>query len=1169
VFAVLAAAVIALLLASPHAGAATSGTSYSWLSSASFGDGDSFIWNVQLDSMDLNPATGHIVRAVNFPGTVRVYGPDANAGGVALTSFDTGFFSSGLAVDPDNGSVYVTDYEMGAIVRYLSDGAPVPTYTLDSSFSPSAGILGNLTGVAVDPVTHDLLVSDFSLGRVSRLSSSTGAMISSFDGSDTPKGAFIHTGGLAVGPSRAIYVVDADQNHWRVDRMSPSGESLGSLPIGERAQPLSVATNPSTGDVYVVVAVAGRLVLEGFTATGQPTFSYPIPPAMSGSPNGLAADPTTGRIYLAVDNGVVHTFVPATQPGIDAPVISQISASGAHATSSIAPGGETTSARIEYCPAAAACSSHLASDPTNPENPWVRLPDHPSLDGTGEVTIENDLDGLEPNTSYRVRVFASNALTENTSAETTFTTSLSPPVVQTGPAAGVTDSRAELTGTINTIGGQTTYHFEYGLTTNYGTSAPSGAEGVAGKGRTPRAFKRTITGLQPGTTYHYRLVARNPAGESVGADRTFTTQGSDEVAPRRGYEQVTPVDKKGGSVNPVLGFHAAPDGSAIAYQALSAPSDAAAAVLESRYLSRRGASDWLRWQQMDPPLNVSRAVIDFGTHAVSPGFTHALVVTNRALVPGAIENGGNLYVVDLRSGAYELVAAANGLTAYLKMAGPNTNNMYLGGAPDFSWIVFASATPLLPGVTGAALYKWSRAGGLVLESRLPDGGVPGGGVSMQTLDRTDARQVSDDGNTVYFALNTGEEGVYLRTGGQTTAISVSEIAGDSATQPGVLDGVSRDGRYAIFRSGRLTDDAPATPGSYLYQYDAETGDLRYLATVAGMDQGRVIDVADDAQTVYFNDGANTAVWHRGELGTVVASWHPDITTSGGMQAFASPNGRYLVYRGPDHNVYLYDAETDEGVCASCPPDGSAGGDGEMVRAGNRTISNRTPQVVTDNGMAFFDTAVRLVSSDHNGSRDVYSYQDGQLTLISPGDGNFAAWFADASADGSDVFFTTGQPLVNQDDDQALDLYDARVGGGFPGQSPPAPPAPCAKTECAEAGRGPVESPPVVAPPQPGPTAKRTNETRVRISLGKVSIGSKSVRISVRASQSGRVRVTGTRVSTTVRNVPKAGTYSMTVPLSKKARALLRSHRKVKVALKVTLAGGWGTSTAKYSRTLGK
>jgi len=41
-----------------------------------------------------------------------------------------------------------------------------------------------------------------------------------------------------------------------------------------------------------------------------------------------------------------------------------------------------------------------------------------------------------------------------------------------------------------------------------------------------------------------------------------------------------------------------------------------------------------------------------------------------------------------------------------------------------------------------------------------------------------------------------------------------------------------------------------------------------------------------------------------------------------------------------------------------------------------------------------------------------------------------------------------------------------------------------------------------------------------------------------------------------------------VPLSKKARGLVRAHKKFKVSLKVSLSGGWGSASAKYSRTLG-
>jgi hypothetical protein len=1173
VVAIAAVLLLGLALASPAARAATPGISYTWLSGASFADADNFQVNPLFDTLDVDPVTGNIISVENFNANdgnayLRVHTPDANAGGLPLTTFGTSSFqASGVAVDPADGSLYVTYYQGGTVEHYLSDGAAVPTYSVDTSFSPPAGVANSAGGVAVNTVAHEVVVSGSTGTRIYRLNATTGAVISSFDGSDTAQGRFVGASAVAIGPSGSIYVVDADTVHLRVERFSSSGVSQGALPIGDGARPLSIATNPQNGNVYVVVALNNRLVLEGFTATGQRTFVYPISGAMTGSPTGLGADPTTGRIYLAFDSGLVHTFAPATAPGLDPPAISQISGTSAHASTNVAPGGETTTAHIEYCPATAACSSFFAADPNDSTNPWTAMPDHPGLGGNGEVAIDDDLGGLVANTSYRVRVLASNALTESTSDVTTFTTALVVPTVQTGPAADVTDSQAELTGTIGTIGAQTTYHFEYGLTTNYGASAPAGAEGVAGSSRAPRTFERTITGLQPGTTYHYRLVAHNAAGTAYGADSTFTTLGTDQVAPRRGYEQVTPVDKRGASLNAIIGFQAAADGSALEYVTTAASSDAASSVLQARSMSRRGASSWLDWQHLDPPINVSRSIIETGTHAVSADFTHAFVVSNRALTPGAIENGGNLYVKDLATGAYTLVAAVNGLDAYLAIAGADHHSMYLAGAPDFSWIVFDSETPLLPGAPATAMYRWTRAGGLALESRLPDGSVPSGNVSKPEKFRLDARQVSDDGNTIYFALTGADAGVYRRANGQTTAISVSHRAGDPTTpQPGEIDGVSRDGRYAIFRSGQLTDDAAAGAVS-LYQYDAVTGELTHLGTAADFAQATVVDVADDGQTVYFYDGSDTVVWRHGALQTVAAGSLGRVFDDG-TQALSSPNGRYLSYRGADDNVYLYDADAETNVCPSCPPDGNGAGDPHTI-FGNRTVSNRAPQVVTDGGMMFFDTAARLVSADHNGSRDVYAYRNGHLTLISPGDGNFTARFADASLDGSDVFFTTAEPLVGQDVDQALDLYDARVGGGFPGQSPPAPPAPCAKTECGEATTGPVTSPPVVSPPQPpGPATPPTNQERVRLSLAKVSFGAKSVRISFKASQRGRLKVTGSRVSTTVRNVAKAGTYSITVPLSKKARALLKAHRKFKVSMKVNLAGGWGSASAKYSRTLG-
>jgi hypothetical protein len=1150
-------ALVMLSLLAPRADAATAANSYAF--STSFGDGASGFTVPAFNGISVEASTGNVFVAEAPNSKVSVYAPDATLGGLPLTTFAVApALGTNVAADPSNGSVYVVDGLFGGLTKWVSDGQPTPTYSFDPSFSPPYGS----GGIAVDPVTHDVLFGDNGT-QVYRLDSATGAVLSSFDGSDTATGTFGFTAGLAVGPTGAIYVIDGSRP--RVERMSSGGASQGSLPLIDGATPIGVAVNSQSGEVDVVEAVSdGGYVLEGFTPSGQRVFSTRLPGAVSGTPFGIADDPTTGRIYLVNDSGTVFTFVPAIQPGVDAPVVSQLTGTGAHVSANVDSGGETTTARIEYCLASAACASYPASDPADSANPWVRVADHAGLSGASEQTITDDLTGLSPNTTYKVRVHAENALTDNTSSSITFTSAVVPPGVTTGPASDVKGSSAVLAGTIDTIGDQTTYHFEYGLTTDYGNAAPAGAKGVAGNSRTPRTFTRPVTGLRPGTTYHYRFVARNSGGQAAGADRTFTTLLGDSAATRA-YEQVSPPDKRGASLDTVYGFHAAADGSGIEYIGSATSSDAGSSPQLPRFMSRRGASDWLDWKPLDPPMAVSREIVSSITLAVSNDFDHSMVVSNRALAPGASDQGANLYMVDVPTGHYSLIGKSTASSAFIGMGGIQRANMFLAGAPDFSWIVFDSMAPLLPGVTGPAMYKWTKAGGLTVESRLPDGSVATGNVQMQGASVLATHEVSDDGNTMYFALTTGENGVYRRSNGTTTAISVSHRAGDPATpQLARLDGVSSDGRYAFFHGTQLTDDAPPAFGN-LYRYDSVTNDLTFIATLSfdfgGDGTNDVTGVGADGRTVYFHSGSHTMVWHDGQIHQV----SPDPF----LFMFPSANGRYIAWLGSDTNAYLYDAVTNQSSCMSCPADGSPGGNAKLPEP-NRNISNRVPVAVTDDGLGFFDTTVRLVSADHNGTRDVYSYRDGTLTLISPGDQAFDAGFADASAEGHDVFFGTAQPLVGRDNDEAADIYDARIGGGFPNQSPTPPPADCAKNECSEPTRGPVTSPPVVASPQPpGAPKQRSNQARVSLSLAKVSVTSSSVHISFRASQRGRVRVTGSRVSTTVRNVSKAGTYSIVVPLSKTARTLRHAHKKFKVAVKVTLSGGWGSASAKYSRTLGK
>ena len=98
----------------------------------------------------------------------------------------------------------------------------------------------------------------------------------------------------------------------------------------------------------------------------------------------------------------------------------------------------------------------------------------------------------------------------------------STPAATTAPASGVTVGGATLNGTVNPAGSETSYHFEYGTTTAYGTSVPVSAAAV-GSDSTVHSVSQAISGLSPGSTYHYRIVATNDNGTTDGADMTFTT----------------------------------------------------------------------------------------------------------------------------------------------------------------------------------------------------------------------------------------------------------------------------------------------------------------------------------------------------------------------------------------------------------------------------------------------------------------------------------------------------------------------------------------------------------------------------------------------------------------------------------------------------------------------
>jgi len=136
----------------------------------------------------------------------------------------------------------------------------------------------------------------------------------------------------------------------------------------------------------------------------------------------------------------------------------------------------------------------------------------------------------------------------------------SAPSATTGDASAVTDTQASLAGTVNPQGQLTSYAFQYGTTTSYGQQT---ALTSAGSGSADVPVRADLAGLTAGTTYHFRVIATNASGTTVGGDRTFTTTGTAPPPPPSPSASTGTAQVNGGSA--LLSGSVTPNGLATSY----------------------------------------------------------------------------------------------------------------------------------------------------------------------------------------------------------------------------------------------------------------------------------------------------------------------------------------------------------------------------------------------------------------------------------------------------------------------------------------------------------------------------------------------------------------------------------------------------------------------------
>ena len=217
---------------------------------------------------------------------------------------------------------------------------------------------------------------------------------------------------------------------------------------------------------------------------------------------------TAGLVLLAL--GLLAGIAAAAAPTATTGPTTAVGATTATVTGTVNPGGQATTWLVEYGTSTAYGSKTSSTSAGS---------------GTTGSSISAHLSGLAAGTTYHYRLVATNGTGTSTGADAVFTT-LSPPDVVTGGASSVTASSATLNGSVDPNGRATTYYFEYGTSTSYGTKTSSKS---AGSATSAQAAAAGISGLQAGQSYHYRLVATSDAGTATGKDASFTTSSAPAV----------------------------------------------------------------------------------------------------------------------------------------------------------------------------------------------------------------------------------------------------------------------------------------------------------------------------------------------------------------------------------------------------------------------------------------------------------------------------------------------------------------------------------------------------------------------------------------------------------------------------------------------------------------
>jgi hypothetical protein len=466
---------------------------------------DSASGNTKIDAFDAPTTSTHTPAGGKFPiATANA----SNSGPFNQLATDNTTLGSA-------GNLYYLSGESGqtgGVQGFDSTGAP-----LGLGFPLHQPSSGGLYGVAVDGDGH-VWVADGSNQKVDEYTSSGTTARNSIQ---TPDG---ETRQIAFDRSNGNLFVSGFFSG--VFEYTAASGYTNPIEIESEQAVSAITVDSSSHTLYVVHQFPGGVT--AYNSSGAPLEVFAT---SLGGTEDIAVDESDGTVYVAAANGKVNVL-----PGVVVPDVTTDEETGeATLNGHVDPaaGGGVSGCKFEYG-TDTSYGSIIQCSPTVP-------PDY-----TAPTDVSADLSGsLTPETTYHYRLVATNANGTDYGADKTFTPHLVTGL-HTDAATGVGKETVTLKAHFSGGGDDTDYYFEWGETTSYGSQSatPPGETITAPAGNTALSFEATQ--LDPGTTYHYRVVATNSEGTSLGEDRTFTTV---KAVPDLRTEPSTDLSGTGGTLN--------------------------------------------------------------------------------------------------------------------------------------------------------------------------------------------------------------------------------------------------------------------------------------------------------------------------------------------------------------------------------------------------------------------------------------------------------------------------------------------------------------------------------------------------------------------------------------------------------------------------------------------